>query len=349
MKEYSVSLDINNEILLKNDKIKIYLDPTHIIDEYFIFISHAHTDHLLNKKYLKKFNLKKKIISSRETSMFANIRGYDVCNNFETHEDIQLIDNGHILGSKGLLFENKVFYTGDLSTRKRAFLNKPKIPKVETLIIESTFGKPEFKFPPLEKIIHQVNSLISEMYSRGIPIILMGYSLGKAQILTALFGFWKPLIVHDNVYGFNNLHKEFGIALEESISLSSAKEKDILNKKPWVLIYPLTSGKNTFVKYLKEKYGAVTIGFSGWAVNKNYSHLMNLDYVFPFSDHCDFDELLEVIEESSPEKIYTMHGFQVEFSKYLNRLGYNAEPIDKLKGKKAKEIIKKNTTLDNFF
>jgi putative mRNA 3-end processing factor len=349
VKEYNVSLDKNNEILLKNDKIDIYLDPKNIIDEHFVFISHAHTDHLLNKKYLKKFNLKNKIISSRETSTFANIRGYDVSNNFETYENIQLVDNGHILGSKGLLFDNKVFYTGDLSIRKRAFLNKPKIPKVETLIIESTFGRPMFKFPPIEKIVYEVNTLISEMYSRGIPVILMGYSLGKAQILTALFGLWKPLILHDNVYQFNNLHKEFGIVLEEAIPLSIAKEKSLLNKKPWVLIYPLTSGKNTYINYLKEKYSAVTVGFSGWAVNKNYGHMMNLDYVFPISDHCDFDELLEVIEKSSPEKIYTMHGFHVEFSKSLNHLGYNAEPISKLKIKKTKDLIKKNNTLDSFF
>jgi putative mRNA 3-end processing factor len=77
---------------------------------------------------------------------------------------------------------------------------------------------------------------------------------------------------------------------------------------------------------------------------------MNLDYVFPFSDHCDFDELLEVIKKSKPEKIFTVHGFQVEFAKYLNLLGYNAEPVNKLKGRKTKELkTNKNRTLDSFF
>ncbi len=350
MIEYKVILDKNNEIFLKSNKTKIYLDPIHLIDEDYVFISHAHTDHLLNKKYLKKFNLKNKIISSNATSEIANIRGYNICNNLESFEDFKLIDNGHMLGSKGLLFKKEVFYTGDLSTRKRAFLNKPEIPKVETLIIESTFGKPEYKFPPLDRVIYQVNSLISEMYARGIPVILMGYSLGKAQILTALFGLWKPLIVHDSIYQFNNLYKNFGIVLEESTSLSRAKEKNILDKKPWVLIYPLISGKNTFINYLKEKYGAVTVGFSGWAVNKSYCHMMSLDYAFPFSDHCDFDELLEVTKKSRPEKIFTMHGFQVEFAKYLNFLGYNAEPVNRLKwGEKKALKTNKNITLDSFF
>ena len=76
--DYKIISNQNNEILLKNDKIKIYLDPMHIIDENFIFISHAHTDHLLNKKNLTKFNLKNKIISSHETSAIANLRGYPI-------------------------------------------------------------------------------------------------------------------------------------------------------------------------------------------------------------------------------------------------------------------------------
>ncbi len=350
--DYKIISNQNNEILLKNDKIKIYLDPMHIIDENFIFISHAHTDHLLNKKNLTKFDLKNKIISSHETSAIANLRGYSIIDYLGSHEDFKLIDNGHILGSKGLLVNNKIFYTGDLSTRKRAFFKKPEIPKVETLIIESTFGKPEYKFPSLDQIIHQVNSLISEMYSRGIPVILMGYSLGKAQILTSLFGKWKPLIVHDDVHRFNEIYKNFGIDLEDSISLSNAKEKEILKKKPWILIYPLTSGKHNFIAYLKEKYGAVTVGFSGWAINRNYCHFMNLDYVIPFSDHCDFDELIEVVKKSNPKKIFTIHGFQKEFARHLNDMGYDAEPIDNLKTRKLKQIKtnkNNNKTLDSFF
>jgi putative mRNA 3-end processing factor len=349
--EYRVISNQNNEILLTNDKIKIYLDPIHIIDDNFIFISHAHTDHILQKKHLRKFNLKNKIISSTETTAIANLRGYALNDNLGSYEDFQLIDTGHILGSRGLLVNKKIFFTGDLSTRKRAFLKKPQIPRVETLIIESTFGKPEYKFPPVDNIIHHVHSLISEMYSRGIPVILMGYSLGKAQILTSIFGSWKPLIVHDDVYRFNEIYKRFGILLEDAITLSEAKEKGLLEKKPWILIYPLTSGKQNFIAYLKEKYCAVTIGFSGWAVNKNYCHFMNLDYVVPFSDHCDFDELIEVVKKCKPEKIFTIHGFQKEFAQHLKSLGFNAEPIDKIKKKKFKENEKnkkRNKTLDQF-
>jgi putative mRNA 3-end processing factor len=94
--EYRVISNQNNEILLTNDKIKIYLDPIHIIDDNFIFISHAHTDHILQKKHLRKFNLKNKIISSTETTAIANLRGYALNDNLGSYEDFQLIDTGHI-------------------------------------------------------------------------------------------------------------------------------------------------------------------------------------------------------------------------------------------------------------
>ena len=349
--DFKVILDCNNEILIKNEKFKIYLDPSKITNEEFIFISHAHTDHLLNKTHLRKYKLENKIISSAETTAFANSKGYYLCNSLEKNDYFNLIYNGHILGSRGLLIEDKIFYTGDLSLRKRAFLEKPIVPKAETLIIESTFGKPEYVFPPLEHVIHKVNSLISEMFSRGIPVILMGYSLGKAQILTSLFGSWKPLIVHDDIFKYNAICKNFGILLEESCSLTNAMKKELFKKKPWVLIYPLTNGKHYFISYLKEKYNAVTIGFSGWAINKNYCNIMNLDYVMPFSDHCDFNELVEVVKKSSPKKIFTVHGFQKEFANYLKLIGFDAEPISRLSLKKNKEekIKNNNKTLDGFF
>ena len=122
--------------------------------------------------------------------------------------------------------------------------------------------------------------------------------------------------------------------MEDAYHLTNSYKKKLLIKKPWVMIYPLTNGKHHFITYLKEKYNAVTIGFSGWAIKNNYCNYMNLDYAFPFSDHCDFNESIEVVKKSKPENIYTVHGFQKDFANYLNLIGHDAEPIE--------NIIKKN-------
>src|SRR5919199_1308075 len=82
---------------------------------------------------------------------------------------------------------------------KRALMKPAFIPSVHTLIIESTFGRAEYVFPQLEEIIHKTNKVISDMYDLGVPVILMGYPLGKAQLLTALFGHWEPMFVYDSI------------------------------------------------------------------------------------------------------------------------------------------------------
>lgn len=348
---YQITSDAKHQIILTSSKRKIYLDPRQILDENYIFISHAHIDHMLNKTAIKKYNLRNKIMCSPETVAIANLRGYRFENEICSQDDCTLIDTGHILGSKGLLIGNEIFYTGDLSMRDRAFLRKPDIPRAETLIIETTFGKPEYIFPPIGQITHSVNSLISEMYSRGIPVILMGYSLGKAQILTSLFGAWKPLIVHDEIYKFNQMYKQFGVSLEDSISLSEATKLGLLDKGPWLMIHPLTNGRHPRIFHYREKYGAITIGFSGWGINKNYKYMMNLDYAIPFSDHCDHSELLEVVKKCNPSKIYTFHGFDKEFANNLVNMGYDAESVTKGSRMVRKESkrLPKTKTLDIYF
>src|SRR5206468_7818928 len=133
-----------------------------------------------------------KILASKETSILASTRGLLLGEIIEGYGGLRLIDTGHILGSRGLLIEGRLFYTGDISTRRRGFLKSARIPEVQTLIIESTYGRPQYIFPDTQEVIHRTNKIISEMFDQGIPVVLMGYSVGKAQLLTALFGHWEP-------------------------------------------------------------------------------------------------------------------------------------------------------------
>jgi putative mRNA 3-end processing factor len=321
------------------DGTTIALDPSRPAACDYTFVSHAHVDHLHRKG---RGESKSKLIASKETSMLASARGYDI-SGAEQHDGFQLVDTGHILGSRGLLMENDVYYTGDISTRERAFLKPAKLPHARTLIIESTFGRPEYSFPALSEITHKTNKIISEMYDLGIPVILMGYALGKAQILTKLFGHWDPVFVHDSVAKMNSVYSDLGVDLKNAVTHTEAEEKGLLSKRrPWIMVAPLMSGRNAFLKRMKEQYGAVTVGFSGWAVDPKYKYMMGIDYAMPFSDHCDYDELVQAVKQCKPEKVYTFHGFASEFANALKKMGFDAEPIEKEKEKKGR------VTLDSF-
>lgn len=308
-----------NGILCDLKTRRVSLDPKNGDSTRINFVSHAHSDHLPSKNGGT-------ILSSIETNEIANLRGFKMENHVDSLDDFALIDSGHILGAKGLLFDD-IFYTGDICTRDRGFLKGATIPKCKTLITECTFGLPEFVFPKLDVVLKQVNELISELYAKGIPIILMGYQLGKAQTITQFFGHWGPLYLHDSIKHMNLLHRKFGVPLRDGISHTLAEKNNLLEKKPWIMVAPLMSNKSKFVQEMKSKYGAVTIGFSGWAQSHKFPFARRTDYSFTISDHCDYNELVDMVVQSGAEQVYTIHGFVNEFARDLRGMGINAQPL----------------------
>jgi putative mRNA 3-end processing factor len=314
-------------LLIENNETKILLDPSKVESDNFVFVSHAHSDHVYRKP---KNKMHIKTITSIETEAIAKARGYEITNTIYEEKELELIDSGHILGSKGLLAFNEIFYTGDISIRKRAFLTPPKkIPQVDTLIIESTFGRPEYIFPDHTKIIHDANKIIADAYDKGKPVIIMGYPLGKAQLLTNFFEHWDPLFAYDSIEIMNTVYRDMGISLRNTTRFTDAeRSKKLDTKNPWVMLAPLMNGNSKFLRYMKEKYNTITLGFSGWACNNGYKHMMGIDYALPMSDHCDYNELIQLVHKCNPKKIFTIHGFAHEFARILSNMGYNARPLD---------------------
>ncbi|MDH3619104.1 MAG: exonuclease [Nitrosopumilus sp.] len=307
-----------NGILCEVNDQKVFLDPKNTDSSGINFVSHAHMDHLPSRNGGT-------ILASIETNEIANLRGFKMQNHVEEIDDYSLIDSGHILGSKGLLFDD-IFYTGDICTRDRGFLSGAKVPKCKTLITECTFGLSEFVFPKLDEIKKQVNELISDFYSKGVPVILMGYQLGKAQTITQIFGHWSPIYFHDSVKKMNDLHQKLGMPLIEGMGHSEAQNMGFLDKKPWIMVAPMMSAKNKFLQEMKSKYGAVTVGFSGWA-QSTFPYARRTDYSIPMSDHCDFEELVQMVKLSGAEKVYTIHGFVEEFASHLRKIGIQAQAL----------------------
>ena len=328
-------------IMVQQNDTSIALDPSHPVDCGFTFVSHAHVDHL-HRRGRKK--IKTQVLASNETVLIAHARGYEIVDAAQEYSGFQLIDAGHILGSRGLLIgHDDVYYTGDISMRERSFMKGAKVPHAKTLIIESTFGRPEYVFPALSELTHRTNKIISEMYDLGKPVILMGYALGKAQLLTKLFSHWDP-IIHDSVAKINSIYSELGVELSDTTP-SQGERKELFSKsRPWVMVAPMMSDRSAFVKEMKERYDAVTIGFSGWGVGTRYRYMMGLDYVMPLSDHCDYNELVAAVMQCKPEKVYTFHGFAKEFAESLCEMGFNAQPVRNDHGKKAEKTI----SLDSF-
>ena len=80
------------------------------VDYKAVLITHAHVDHL-HKRGRKKITTQ--VLASKETALIAQARGYEIIEPAQEREGFQLVDTGHILGSRGLLVGDDVYYTGD--------------------------------------------------------------------------------------------------------------------------------------------------------------------------------------------------------------------------------------------
>jgi len=309
--------------MVRTGSYSLALDPRRAIKSDYSFVSHAHIDHVHSP------DGNSKLLASKETVELARVRGYELKGAVEELNGIDLVDAGHILGSRGILIEDSVFYTGDFSTRDRGFLKGSPGVKCDTMIMETTYGNPRYVFTDTEKIVSQVSKLIAECFHRCRPVVLTGYPLGKAQLITHLFRNWGPIYLHESVHRMNEAHIKLGVELpKHSFCETGSKQQSLLKKRPWIVISPASSGRSQFIRTMREEFGAVVIAFTGWAVDRGYSYAMGVDYAFDLSDHCDFNELVQLAKYCNPSKIYTVHGFALEFAEHLKFLGFDAEPLE---------------------
>jgi Cft2 family RNA processing exonuclease len=66
---------------------------------------------------------------------------------------------------------------------------------------------------------------------------------------------------------------------------------------------------------------------TGWAVGGRRPWGRKGDADLPFSDHADFNELVEYVEKVKPQQVYTVNGFP-ELAAHLRSLGYPAVHLD---------------------
>ncbi len=308
---------------VRTGSYSLALNPKRASRSDFSFVSHAHIDHVHNP------DGNSKIIASRETVELARVRGYNLKGATDQLSGVDLVDAGHILGSRAILVEDSVFYTGDFSTRDRGFLKGSPGVKCDTLIMETTYGNPRYVFTDTEQIVSQVSRLIADCFHQCRPVVLTGYPLGKAQLITHLFRNWEPIYLHESVYKMNETHVDLGVDIpRHAFCETGSKQASLLKRRPWIIISPASSGRSQFIRSLRENYRAVVIAFTGWAVDRRYSYMMGVDYAFDLSDHCDFNELVQLAKYCNPSKIYTVHGFATEFAAHLNFLGFDAEPLE---------------------
>ena len=313
-----------------------------------IFISHAHTDHLPRSKRKPAFN-PVAVCSEATARLFFERMGYKVQQNDSWRNDefeIKALPGGHTFDSTvaeivNLYTNEKIIYTGDINIEDRGYLKGFEPKKCDILILEATWGDRDYKFPPFSKQIQKAKEYIQNQLEKGYPVALLGYPLGKSQLLNYCLGELCDIRYSSkSIWKMEQVHKELGLELFETNELPISPGKGELEKdNPWLLFYNHVGNNDTTLNMLKTKFNLKIVGFSGWAKDlETYKYRMGADAAFTISDHSDYSSLLEIVKKSNPSKIFTVFGNAHELARDLQRDGFNAVPMKE-----------GQSTLDTFF
>ena len=233
--------------------------------------------------------------------------------------DVTLIPAGHIFGSAQFFLETKhgsLLYTGDFKLRPGRSAEPAEWRHAQTLIMETTFGLPRYRFPPTEQIVGQIVAFCRDTLETGAVPVLLGYSLGKAQeILCALSDAGLKPMLHGTVHRMTRIYEQFGQSFCEYERYNA---KQVAGK---VLICPPSVVRSPMLEKIKDKRVAM---ISGWAVDPGAIYRYQVDAAFPLSDHADYTDLIRYVELVKPERVLTLHGFAAEFARDLRERGIEA-------------------------
>ena len=329
-----------NRINVSFESSEILLDPTVVKPEVSsIFVSHAHYDHL-PKSRKKPLKVPPTVCSKATARLFKERIGYDLNQKDSWENDeyiLEALPGGHTFDSTVAKITNKengevTVYTGDVNLEDRAYLTGFKPIKCNTLILEATWGDKNYRFPPYKQQVRLAREYIQNQLEQGNPVALLGYALGKAQLLNYSFGdLCEERFSSNSIWKMEQTHVELGLDLHPTKLLNNDQlDSNLGNSDPWLLFYSNSGRKDKTLAYLKEKYNLKVIGFSGWARNQErYKYQMGADAAFVVSDHSDYDNLLQIIKRSSPEKVFTVFGEANVLARELQKDGINAVPLKK--------------------
>ena len=230
-----------------------------------------------------------------------------------------LIPAGHIFGSaQCLLFAGNetLLYTGDFKLRPGKSAEQAEWRHADTLVMETTFGRPRYRFPPTKEVIDQMVAFCGETIDAGEVPVLLGYSLGKAQeILCSLEGAGLMPMLHGSVYQMTRIYEKFGQSFCKYLRYNG---NDVAGK---VLICPPSANRSKMLEKIPRKRVAL---ISGWAVDPDAVYRYQVDAAFPLSDHADYDDLHRYVELVQPRRVFTLHGFAAAFASDLRARGIEA-------------------------
>ncbi|MBV9270032.1 MAG: MBL fold metallo-hydrolase [Candidatus Eremiobacteraeota bacterium] len=307
------------------------------------YVSHGHSDHAREHRVVvttpntakicrERFKRRAQQATQQSLLRFEPPPDRQPCD-FEEHayneswdeagHRLTLFSAGHVLGSSQLMIEGergRFVYTGDFKLNESLTCEAPEVKECDVLLMECTYGRPQYAFPSRDEVSQQMISFAREALGGGAVPVFYAYSLGKAQEAVAILGNAAiPVTVHGAVDSLCKVYETCGI------TLPPYKRYDALRfSADSALVWP-PSGR-ALPKALKGHDVRIAV-LTGWSLDRGAIYRYGADRGFALSDHADYPSLLRYIEMAKPKKVLLNHGWR-DFVHRLRALGIDAEYLE---------------------
>lgn len=306
--ESRVLLDCGLNVASEQDAYPFLEAPEFKIDELdAVIISHSHIDHSGFLPYLFKFGYRGPVYCTAptrdvmallqlDTVKIAKNEGkdplytsddveemvkhtitleYDEVTDITPDIRITLYNAGHILGSAMVHLHvgnglHNILYTADLKFGKTALLSPAvtQFPRLETLIIESTYGGKDNNMAPAQEADAYLNDLIIKTVEKGGKILMPVLGSGRAQeVMILLEGLYRekrlpkiPVYVDGMVWDVTAIHT----AYPEFLSANVRKQIFHKDNNPFLSeLFKRVGSAKERQKVIEEEGACVVLATSG--------------------------------------------------------------------------------------
>ena len=246
---------------------------------------------------------------------------------------ITLHPAGHCLGSAQTLVVDRstgerLVYTGDLRVQPSPINEPVETIPCDTLVIECTYGRSDYVFPPQEESIATAVRVITQWLEQGAIPVVLGWRIGKAQeALHHLLDAGFPVVCEESVYDMARRYESAGARFPGDYRVFDGDIRD-----GEVLVFPPgRKSREQISPHIPARRSARYLELTGWAAGqgvKPWGRGRPGDSSLPYSDHADFNDLVSYVEAVKPERVYTVFGFP-DLAAHLRGMGYAATHLGK--------------------
>ena len=288
------------------------------------FVSHAHSDHIAPHGEILCSSGTSRLMQARMPGQrVEHVLPFGHTEQLTADCAVTLHPAGHIFGSAQILLEHaahgRLLYTGDFKLRAGRSAETCATPRADVLIMETTFGRPHYVFPPTDQVLSDIAAWCHSTLDDDETPVLFGYSLGKSQeLLCGLADANLAVMLHPQTHRLTQIYEQLGIRFPAFRSFDASAVAG------HVVICPPQVNNSSFLRQIPRRKTAVV---TGWAMDPGAIYRYQCDAAFPLSDHADFPDLLRFVEAVKPSRVLTLHGFAQEFALTLRDRGIEAWAI----------------------